>query len=209
MSGSMSQQDLVADLKASLHDAVSTFKAAADADFVRLLGVAATAMQTKRPRTLLGTVTLQAGVDVYALPQQIADSLASYKTHAWAQAAVKPWDPAYPGAVPRVCVEGQPGAWQLVFDPAPTALQLNAWGSAFRFWYFAVHTVDATAANTTIAPADRGLLLLRAQAEAMRELSMNSANKAVQVRDGFSGGARNSTPAALYEALLREWKEAA
>lgn len=209
MAGSMSQQDLVDDLKASLHDAVSAFKAAADADFVRLLGLAAKAMQLKRPRTLLGVVTLVAGLDVYALSAPIATTLASYKTHAWAQAAVKPWDPAYPGAVPRVCVEGQPGAWQLVFSPAPTALQLNVWGSAFRFWYFALHSLGANAADTTIAEADRGLLLLRAQAEAMRELSMHHANKAVQVRDGLSGGARNSTPAALYEALLREWQEAA
>lgn len=209
MAGSMSQVDLVSDLKASLHDAVSAFKAPDDADFVRLLGLAAAAMQMKRPRTLLGMITLVAGLDVYALPAPIASTLASYKTHAWAQAAVKPWDPAYPGAVPRVCVDGQPGAWQLVFNPAPTALQISVWGSGFRFWYFALHSVGASAGETTIAEADRGLLLLRAQAEAMRELSLHNVNKAVQMRDGFSGAPRNSTPAALYEALLREWKEAA
>lgn len=206
MAGSMSQQDLVDDLKASLHDAASTFKA--DADWPRLLGIAAAAMQAKRPRTLLGVVPLVAGQDVYALPPEVSATLAAYKTHAWAQAALKPWDPAYPGAVPRVCVEGQPGAWQLVFNPAPTALQIAAWGSAFRFWYFAVHTVGASAEQTTLAAADRPLLLLRAQAEAMREMSLHHANKAVQVRDGFSGAARNSTPAALYETLLKEWQAA-
>ncbi len=71
-----------------------------------------------------------------------------------------------------------------------------------------MHVLGANAADTTIANTDRGLLLLRAQAEAMLEISLHNANKPVQVRDGYSGTARNSTPAALYESLLREWRSA-
>jgi hypothetical protein len=64
------------------------------------------------------------------------------------------------------------------------------------------------AADTTVTAADRGLLLLRAQVEAMRELSVRAAAKPVQLRDGLSGVARNSTPAALHEVLLRVFWEA-
>lgn len=206
MAGSMSLDDLVADLKASVHDAASTFKSADD--WPRMLRTAASAMARKRPRTLLGSITLSAGVDTYPLPAEVSQNLDRYKTHAWANVSVKPWEPSYPGAVPRINQEGAPGAWQLVFDPAPSVLQICTWGATFRFWYFATHTVDTTASQTTIAAADRALLLLRAQAEVMRELAMNGVNKPVQLRDGISGGARNSTPAALYEALLREWEEA-
>jgi hypothetical protein len=203
----MSMADLVADLRASVHDAASVLKGVDD--FPRLLRIAALAMVGKRPRTLLGQISLTAGVEAYPLSSELNASLARYKTHAWASVAIKPWCPGYPGAVPRVRQEGAPGSWQLVFDPAPTAAQIAAWGSTFKFWYFATHVLSDDAQQTTIGSVDRGLLLLRAQAEAMRELSMNGASKAVQLKDGFSGAARNSTPAALYQVLLSEWESAA
>ena len=205
MAGSMSSADLVSDLKRSLHDAASVFNAADDADFLRLLGLAAVAMQSKGPRTLLGTVTLTADEQQY--PLALAN-FAQYKTHAWAGRPVLPWDPCYPGALPRVSAAQEGAQWALVFDPAPSGKHIAAYGSTFRFWYFAAHAIGATAAETTLALPDRSLLLLRAQAEAMRELSMRNINKPVQVRDGFSGTPRNSTPAALYVALLEEWERA-
>jgi hypothetical protein len=208
MSGSMSQADLVEDLKRSLHDSASVFNAAADADWLRFLTLSSTAMATKRPRTLLGALPIAADVDLYPLAS--FTDFAAYKTHLWGNngAKIKPWSPCYPGGVPRISVQGAAGSWMLVFDPAPTAAQIAAYGSSFRFWYYGQHTVGTVAADTTLALADRGLVLLRAQAEAMRELSMRNINKPVQLRDGISGTPRNSTPAALYQALLAEWEDA-
>ncbi|UUZ68084.1 hypothetical protein LP416_27855 [Polaromonas sp. P2-4] len=100
------------------------------------------------------------------------------------------------------------GRWSLMFDPAPTAAMLAVLGSAFKFWFFAQHAIDATASLTTISQQDRGLLILRAQVEAMRELSIRNAGKPVQMRDGFSGQPRNSTPAALADMLMRTFAEA-
>lgn len=205
MAGTMSQGDLVDDLKRSLHDAGSAFNAAADADWLRLLGVALVAMQGKRPRTLLGTLSLQAEVDTYAVT---AADFASYKTHQWGGRPPKPWAPDYPGPLPRVAAVQSGSAWQLVFDPAPTWAHIQAHGSTFRFWYFGTHALGAQDSGSTLALADRPLLLLRAQAEAMRELTLRNVNKAVQLRDGFSGTPRNSTPAALYAQLLAEWEAA-
>lgn len=198
MAGSMSEADVLDDLQRSLHDAGTVFNAPGLADWKRFVAVACVALQTKRPRTLLGSVDLVAEQDVYPLPPAIMAEYAAYKTHLWGGRPPKPWAPNYPGALPRVSVEGG----QIVFDAAPTAAHLAAHGSNFRFWYFALHRLD------TLAATDRPLLLLRAQAEALRELSMRNINKPVALRDGYSGTPRNSTPAALYAQLLAEFEAA-
>jgi hypothetical protein len=205
--GTLAETDLIADLQRSLNDAAGAFNTAGEADWRRFLSVALVAMQTKRPRTLLGAVTLVAEEVRYplALPE-----FAQYKTHVWGARAIRPWLPAYPGALPRVAaVQEGGGTWALMFDPAPTAAHINAYGATFRFWYYGTHSLGLDdAAQSTLAPADRPLLLLRAQAEAMRELSMRNSNKPVTVRDGFSGTPRNSTPAALFQVLLQEFEAA-
>ena len=205
MAGTMSQADLIADLKRSVGDASSPFDAPIDGDWKRFLAVALVAMQDKRPRTLLGTITLVAEQLLY--PLALTDFV-QYKTHVSGARPPKPWSPCYPGALPRVCAEQDGSTWNLVLDPPPTAAHLSAYGSAFKFWYFAAHALGADDAASTVAAADRPLLLLRAQAECMRELSMRNVNKPVALRDGYSGQPRNSTPAALWDALLREWKAA-
>jgi hypothetical protein len=206
MPGTMSEADLVADLKVSLFDAAAIFTAAADADFKRFLRQALPDMQTKRPVTRLGSLTLQADQARYAVGE--AD-FAALKTDIWREPAKlpKPWDASYPGAMPRVCAARDGDAWYIQFEPAPTALHIGALGDTFKFYYFAEHAIGAQAADTTVNPQDRGLLLIRAQADAMLALSMRNAGKPVQVRDGLSGTPRNSTPAALHELLMRLFRE--
>lgn len=207
MAGTMSLADLVADLKRSLHDTAAVFDAAADADFVRFLNQALPDMGWKRGRTLVGSVVLVAGQANYSLAG-VTDFYA-YKTHLWEPVArMQAWEPGYPGAVPRVfSYKDGSGNW-LGFEPAPTAEHIALRGSTFRFYYFGVHVIGAAAADTTVSAPDRALLLLRAQAEAMLELTLRNVNKPVQLRDGLSGTPRNSTPAALYQALLQSFQEA-
>ena len=57
----MALDDLVADLKGSLHDAASAFDEAEDADFKRFLNLALPDMGVKRPITRLGRVLLVDG----------------------------------------------------------------------------------------------------------------------------------------------------
>lgn len=208
MAGTMSQADLVADLKRSLHDTATVFNAAADADFVRFLRQALPDMGWKRPLTRLGQVTLTAGTPGYSLAAYT--DFQNYKTHMWEPLGVcpQPWEPGYPGVVPRVHAYRDVGGWSLGFEPAPSGAHLAVRGSTFKFYYFAQHTVGADAAETTVDAGDRGLLLLRAQAEAMLELTLRSSSKPVQLRDGLSGTPRNSTPRALHEALLQLFLEA-
>lgn len=206
MPGTMSSADLVADLKASLHAAADVFTAASDADFTRMLAVSALDFGRVRPRRLLGSITLSADVAEYAAPA----GLLAYQHDVWSNGKMPPpWDPSWPGQLPRVDVIDTATGRQLRLTPAPTAQMIALFGATFSFFYFAAHAISTTAADTTIQPGDRGLLLLRAQAEAMREMAIRNSGMPVQMRDGFSGQPRNGTPAALHQALLDEFERRA
>lgn len=208
MSGTMSQTDLVADLKASLHDSAEVFTAPDDADFVRFIDLGARDLGRVRRRTLVGSLTLVADVGLYAAP----DDLACPKSHLWGispLAAPRPWEKGYPGRLPDMSLGEVAGSPALILTPPPTAVQIGVLGSEFRYYYFARHSVAVDAAATTVRQADRGLLLLRAQAEAMKEMAMRNIKKPVQLRDGLASAPKNGTPAALFQALLDQFERAA
>ncbi|HYE71575.1 MAG TPA: hypothetical protein VD932_08650 [Aquabacterium sp.] len=207
MPGTMSEADLVADLKVSLFDAATPFTSEAnDAAFKRFLQQALPDMQVKKPLTKLGQLELVAGTPRYAA----AADFASLKIDLWRDPAKlpRPWEATYPGALPQVCPAWDGDAWWIQFEPAPTSAQISVLGATFKYYYFAKHVVAAAAADTTVNPQDRGLLLLRAQAEAMLGLATRNAGKPVQLRDGLSGAPRNSTPAAMFQTLMDLFKEA-
>lgn len=210
MANTMSKADLVASLKDSLHDAAKVFAvdgAEPDVAFERFLAQALPDMQAKCPVTRLGTLTLTANFARYSVAG--ATGFAAFKTQLWGDTTCyKPWEPMYPGKVPRVTASYEGGQWWLDFDPAPSARHIASYGSKFDYWYYGLHAVGVLAADTTIAPQQRGLLLLRAQAEAMRELSIRNAGKPVSMRDGLSGTPRNSTAAALWKDLMTHFNEA-
>lgn len=209
MAGSMTLPDLVADLKASLQSAAAVFVAAADADFARHVQQAALAFHEKRPRTLLASLTLVADQHQYAAP---ADFL-SFKNHLWGitpTARPKPWDVTWPGVLPKVfSAEVAAGTNKLTLEPSPSANQIAVLGSDFRYYYFAAHSISASDTNlTTIRAGERGLLLLRAQAEAMKEVALRNSAKPVTMRDGYSGMAREGMPGSIADALMKAFKEA-
>lgn len=207
MAGTMSKADLVADLKASLHDAASVFTAAADADFERLLNLAAAALGSKRPRRLRGSLTLVADTADYPAPAGMI-----YLIHdAWSDPSrvPKPWEASFPGVLPRVSLIELAGDQTLLFSPPPSAAHLSALGSDYSFIYRAAHSIATTAADTTLQPDDRGLLLLRAQVEALREIAVRNSAKPIALRDGLSGAPKNGTASYLFESLQREYEAAA
>ncbi|WP_025918209.1 hypothetical protein [Herminiimonas sp. CN] len=203
MAGSMSRADLAADLAASLHDAAESFVDAGD--MARLLDVAALDFSRHRPRTLLGTLTAEVGRMDYPAPA----NLYLFKSSLWGIAPVaraKPWERQWPGPMPDVHVADGVSGRELHLTPAPTQLQLMTLGSEFRYYYFGQQVIGDTTAETTLPAGDRFLLLLRAQAEAMREMSMRNIKKPVQMRDGLHSAPRNMTPAALHVEMMREWE---
>lgn len=210
MAGTMSKADLVADLKASLQSAADVFVAENDADFNRHIDAAAMDMGRFRRRTLLGEITVIADQTSYAAP----NDLIAFKSALWGNERItKPWESNWPGRLPDVSLAESLGNvandYDLLLIPAPTAHQISVLGSSFKFYYYAGHAVGANAADTTIKLIDRGLLLLRAQAEAMKEMAMRNLGKPVQMRDGISNGPRNGTPAALYGQLMESFERLA
>lgn len=203
MSGSMSLADLRADLQASLHDAAAVFSDPQDLD--RLLAVAGEDMgggglggSTAGAQTLASTLTLVAGQSEYAAPA----GFTRFKMALWGAATVvRPWDKNYPGKLPDVIhCDGV-----LVLIPAPTAAQIALLGAAYRFFYFADYAGGGAVDVTDIPLSSRSLLLLRAQAEACREMALRNMAKPVTLRDGMSNGPRNGTPSALYQMLMAEF----
>lgn len=206
MPGTMARADLVADLTASLHDAGKVFDEAADGDFTRLLRVAALGLSKVRPRTELGSLTLIAGTASYPVPTDFM----AYKGDTWAGKRIgQPWESTWPGRLPHVREGREGGVRKLVFTPAPTDAQISLLGSDFGYFYMAPHVIGDAAADTTVPEGERSLLLLRAQAEAMKELAMRGITKPVSLRDGYSGTPKNGTPSYLYAALLQEFEAAA
>lgn len=197
----MSMPALVADLKASLLDAASAFRAAEDADFRRHLTRAAEAFAPLRPRTEVGMVTLQAEAPAYPAP---AD-LYRFKSALWGVRRAQPWEPSWPGRLPGVThADGL-----LWLSPPPTAHQIAVLGADYRFFYLAHHEITDDGQATTLPEGARGLLLLRAQAEALRELAMRDAVRPVSARDGYSGVPKTGTPGWLSEQFLREFERRA
>jgi hypothetical protein len=208
MTGTMSQADLVADLKSSLQDVADVFTASNDADFVRHIERAAHDLIRVHPHVLAGTLTLTADLGTYPAPP---DLVRVHRTR-WADSyRGQQWDRDWPGPFPRVSVVRN-GANKLLFlTPAPNARQIAVLGQTFPYDYCAHHLIGENAVDTTVDTADRSLLLLRAQAEAMKELALRNLAKPVSLGPpGASVGSmpKNGSPAGLYELLMSEFQAA-
>lgn len=209
MPGTMSQADLVEDLKSALHDAADIFLAASDGDFKRLLDLAAADLGRFRLRTLVGSLLLQADKYNYLAPADLIRP----KFPMWGVAEkrnIKPYARNWPGRLPQLLlVEAAGGVRELHLDPPPTQAQIVQFGASYRYYYFAAHKIAAVAAETSVQPYDRDLLLLRASAEAMREMAVRNSKKPVNLRDGMMNAPRNQTPAALADWLMEEFERRA
>lgn len=196
MAGTMSRGDVRADLKASLHDAASAL--ADPDDFDRCLNAAVEDLGAWLPRTLAASMALEAEKAEYLAP----DDFIRFKMALWGNASTaKPWDKAHPGKLPAVYhADGM-----LILSPAPTAVQIALLGASYRFYYFAGYALAEDAAQTTVPADRRSLLLLRAQAEACKELALRGVAKPVTLRDGISNAPRNATPSALHGALMADF----
>lgn len=197
----MPHADLITAHKAQLGKAVDRFRSANDADLIRHLALAARWLDDKRPRQKMSALAVTAGEVDYPAA---AGSLAIL-AHEWGIGSIRqPWDNDYLGIPPLIRqVDGDPDPrWRLSI--APTANQISAWGPTIPVRYQAAHEISATA--VTARDSDRGLVLLAALIEALRDLSNETA--VVQLHKGITGLPTAGTPAYLYERLLQEWERA-
>lgn len=201
------QEELVGLHKRSLLDAASFF-AADDSDFIRHLRIAGRALATdnKRPRTLAASFQLVAGVSQYPAP----DNLVQVKTSPWGvmQMQTAPWcAPRQPLPILRL-LQTVTGEQLVCLTPAPSPEQIASFGANYPFYYTAAHDVPDSG-DSSVTDVELDLLLLRAKVEAMRELSIRNHSKPVTMHGGAGEGvARNQTAASLYEAFLKEYRDA-
>ena len=201
----MDPTDLLTELRASLMDSAQYFEgteADPDADFRRHLRTAAAEVGSRRGYTLLAEVQLEPDQALYPAP----DDLLYISTALWGQnKRIMPWADNYPGPMPRARRVHYNGEPHIQLTPAPTRDQIHALGSAWRYTYVAT-LWDGEAAEIPGTELDRALLLLRAQAEAARELAIQGLTKPIETRTSQQMP-RNATPAALYQALMAEFEE--
>ena len=101
------------------------------------------------------------------------------------------------------------GARRLYLSRTVSAAELADLGARCDYLYQAAHRIGDLAGDTTIAAEDRGLLLLRAQAEACRELALRQIGKPISLKTGIANQPRNGSPAGLHDSLMRQWREQA
>lgn len=202
---------LLPDYKASLSEAASAFRGTeddADADFKRHLRTAVIEVsRTKRPRTLSASFTVVADQAEYG---DVPADLITPKVAAWGRSGLAPWNLPRP-PLPTLSLAESGGSRVLVLQPPPRADQIAAFGSTYAYYYYARHSIEP--GSESLPDADAPLVILRAQVEAMRELTFRNYNKPVTLRAGSGlGGAvmsKNMTPPAIYEMLLKEYQAAA
>lgn len=201
----MGLSDLTEDLRGLLMTAGDKF----DVDglaFARHLQIAALDLGRFRRRTLAASLTLIAEQEAYAAPANFVQ----YKITTWGdkqRARRQPWDANFPGSPPRVTVsETAQNGLQMHLWPVPSAAHISDLGESFPFFYYAGHVLNEDPALTTVRPADRHLLLMRAAAAALQELAHRGSTQPVKLGDGFGAMARNGTPASLASEAM-EWFE--
>lgn len=194
--------EFITTFTASLRDSASGFKPEA---LTRHVQAAVRDYSRYRPLEETGTLNLEAGEDTYPAPDDIEGVLGCD----WGRrlkAERNTWDDDFPGWLPELRIAFSSQGRLLRFYPAPTARQIALIGSSCRYRYAAQHVL--TEQINTIPAGDEGLVLMRAQAEAMRELAIHQASRPVQLRDGVSSQPRNGTPGYLFEQLMAEFKAA-
>ncbi len=192
----------------SLQDSISVFNSDEYTDLDRHIDHAVVDYARYRPYKTIESITLVSGTSVYAAPA----GFISLVEQLYGKSEIhtrKPWDDNYPKYLPGVKVvrDDSDKSVDLVLYPTPGAHVISCCGDNFEFICKKRHVLDNRSSLTTIPLEDKDLLLLRCQAEAMKEAAMRNAHKPVTIRDGVSGTPRNSTPAALYTALIKEFEK--
>lgn len=201
----MRLSNLRTDLRLALMNSSEAFD---DSTLDRILTTAAEAMAQKRPLIGQDTLTVAAGTELYTAPAGVLQVLGD----SWSDRDIEdcPWN--YPFTLPSITHQHDPddvGAFVWRITPIPTAEHLYVLGPMLTVRFNQPHSVSDTLGETTLRPADRELLLLRAVAECAKYLAVRQTSKAMDVRPGMGANVpRNSTPLAVFDTLMKHWSAA-
>ena len=197
----MNRIDLLKAYSDSLLDSQRAFKTE---DFERHMGTALRELAQFRPRRVLAELNAMPMQREYECPADLIKVLATHYGRA-EKAQRQPWDAGYPTQrLPEVTVQYRAdGSRYLQVFPAPSYQLLAQIGTVVGYEYSAGHVV--TDSYSSLTPVLVHLAILRAQAEAMRELAMRNSSMPTQVKDSLTNTPANGTPSYLYTLLMNEF----
>ena len=197
----MNRPDLLKAYSDSLLDSQRAFKAD---DFERHMDTALRDLTQFRPHRMLAELNAMPMQREYECPADLIEVLATHYGRA-EKAQRQPWDAGYPTQrLPEVTVQYRAdGSRYLQVFPAPSYQLLAQIGTVVGYEYSAGHVV--TDSYSSLTPVLVHLAILRAQAEAMRELAMRNSSMPTQVKDSLTNTPANGTPSYLYQLLMDEF----
>ena len=199
----MNRPDLLKAYSDSLLDSQRAFKAD---DFGRHMDTALRELAQFYPRRMLAELNAMPMQREYECPADLIEVLATHYGRA-EKAQRQPWDAGYPTQrLPEVTVQYRAdGSRYLQVFPAPSYQLLAQIGTVVGYEYSAAHIV--TEEVCTLTEVDVQLAILRAQAEAMRELAMRNSTQPTQIKDSLTNTPANGAPSYLYTLLMNEFYE--
>ena len=200
---SMARADLADDLVRSLGSSAEHFdREQGGAGFDRLLDAAALDMGRVQPRVMTDALSLVAGQAAYPAPAEMVRP----QHPVWPPLPAQPWARRYRGPMPLLRRVVRIAEVQVAVSPVPTEALVADVAGSLGYYYEARHSIGELAEETTIDPGWRDLLLLRAQAEACRELALSNVVKPIQLHRGMGAQPTRAQPSVLYELLMSEFK---
>ncbi|AWL12814.1 hypothetical protein HMF8227_02362 [Saliniradius amylolyticus] len=194
---------LINELQISLGDTAEHFEVGGDFSVGgrRLIDAALSAYSQHRPRTKPGKLLLVSGQMNYTAPVD----LIGFKMSNWGHSAPL-WQPNRPRSIPRPTLVGERGSYALCFNQAPSLGHIQCFGREYHYLYYAEQSVNENG-DLLLPRTELDLVMLRAQAEAMKELSMHHSNKTVSANNSVASPAKNDKPIYVYQQLMAEFEE--
>jgi hypothetical protein len=196
----MTRTNLIATLKASLHDAARVLNAAADADWNRVVDNALQALSLPDGKPLLTRTSIEliAGQREYSAPVDLVNVRSPAEWGLQSRQDLNPWEAGFLHKPLFFRVINSDTGRQLQINRTITAGELSAHGTTCFFTYYALHSV--TDLLSTVPDTDMLILLTRCQLEAVHELMLRNYTEPVGVMGGRDD--INGSPQQVYQMLL-------
>ncbi|KFA98784.1 phage adaptor protein [Vibrio sp. ER1A] len=195
----MRLDDLTNKLKSALMDSAELISR----DEEQIISMALADLSRYKPQKRVATFKLVSGQLVYPAPNGLMH-ISNVMYGQSQRSQLKPWQEGYPKKLPTFyAIEGDEGMFiQLSHFPAEGTLL--SCGREVTYTYWASRAIKDGDIHLPVELEP--LLLLRCVAEAVKHIMVHQLNKTVSVRNSIGGEAKNGTPAAVHEQLMRQFE---
>lgn len=202
----MKRSELLLLFKGSMNNSNRLFKNDGSS-YERHFDIALADLNLWRPLIIYDSLSVIAGQSYYECPKDLNKPISCFYGRGH-KARGYPWDDDYVGQLPEIrVVFNKDRSRSLQLMPPPSSRQIQVLGSECSYTYSADHFLNEEGSSLT--SNEENLLILRAQAEAMREAAISNVTEPQTMREGLTSTPKNGTPAYLYSELLSEFKRRA